>query len=69
MSVVSNIVGGLRFVGAFRSEFVTVESEISRLRPHLGREWFSKSEERDFDVARLLKTANQDYQSKIVVAR
>ena len=69
MSVVSNIVGGLRFVGAMGSEFVTVESRISRLRLHLGRERFSKSEERDFDVAQLLKTANQDYQSKIVVAR
>ena len=70
MSIVANLLGGLRFVEAVGSKAIAFESRLTWI-PRLAsrREWFSTSEHRGFDAARLSRRAYADYQGRIPIAR
>ena len=70
MSIITNLLDGLRFVEAVGSKAIAYESRltwISRLASR--REWFSTSEHRGFDAARLSRRAYLDYERRVSIAR
>lgn len=70
MSIVTNLLDGVRFVEAVGSKAVAFESRLTRIsRLASRREWFSTSEHRGFDAARLSRGAYLDYQGRIPTAR
>jgi hypothetical protein len=76
MSIVTNLLGKLHFIGAMQSKVISFESRLLRIpihAPHFRfiscREWSSIKDRRDFDATQLLRRGYVEAQGRIPIAR
>lgn len=76
MSIVTNLMGKLHFIGAIQSKVISFESRLLSVPihvPHLRfgsrRDWSSAKDRRDFETTRLSRRAYVEAQGRIPIAR
>jgi hypothetical protein len=76
MSIVTNLMGKLHFIGAIQSKVVSFESRLPSLlihAPHFrlssSRDWSSTKDRRNFDTTQLSRRAYAEAQGRIPIAR
>lgn len=76
MSIVTNLLGKLNYIGALESQVISLESRMNQMtvrRLHirfgLRREWFSKTDSKRFDTSQNTRRAYLESQGRLPIAR
>ena len=76
MSIVTNLMGKLHFIGAIQSKVVSFESRLPSVPIHAprlhfssSRDWSSAKDRRNFDTTQLTRRAYAEAEGRIPIAR